>query len=137
MKKRNCRDCIHRFLTVCNKKQESIQKQTDDYCEFCEKKAVFLCYEENRHQLACECGAVSGLKAFCGIGKAAAWALERVECGQNDGYIVDTEYGKVTLDRLLEELKEDEYIDITMFNGYQENWDVSYDIVVQKALVQQ
>lgn len=137
MKKRNCRDCTHRFLTVCNKKQESIQKQSDDYCEFCEEKAVFLCYEENRHQLASECGAVNELKAFGGRGKAAAWALERVECGQNDGYIVDTEYGEVTLDRLLKELEDEECIDITMFNGHQENWDVSYDIIVQKAVVKQ
>lgn len=72
-----------------------------------------------------------------GKGKAAAWALERVECGRNDGYIVDTEYGEVTFGRLLKELEDEECIDITMFNGYQENWDVSYDIIVQKAVVEQ
>ena len=129
---------LHTQIFGCvQQKQEFIQKQSDDYCEFCEEKAVFLCYEENRHQLASECGAVNELKAFGGIGKAAAWALERVECGQNDGYIVDTEYGEVTLDSLIKELEEDKCIDITMFNGHQENWDVSYDIIVQKVAVEQ
>lgn len=136
-KKRNCKDCIYRHFAICQKKGQYIHQQHDDFCEFCRTRAVFLCYEENRHQLAIECGAVNEITAFDGYGKAAAWALKRVECGQNDGYIVDTEYGEVTLDRLIKELEDEECIDITMFNGYQENWDVSYDVIVRKAEVMQ
>lgn len=137
MKKRNCKDCIHRSLAVCKKKMEFIARQRDEFCKLCETRAVFLCYEENRHQLANECGAIEELKAFGNKGQAVAWVLERVKHGTDNGYIVDTEYGEVTLDKLFKELTKDGSIDITMFNGYQENWDVSYDIVVQKAEVEE
>jgi len=102
----------------------------------CEKK-VYLCYEVNNHQLALECGAVNGIKTFGSIDKTVEWVLERVKCGTDDGYIVDAEYGEVTLDRLIKELNDDGGIYITMFNGYQENWDVSYDIIVQRTEVEQ
>lgn len=102
----------------------------------CEIK-VYLCYEENRNQLFLECGAVDELKAFGSIDKTVEWVLERVKCGTDDGYIVDAEYGEVTLDRLIKELNDDGGIYITMFNGYQENWDVSYDIIVQRTEAEQ
>lgn len=102
----------------------------------CEKK-VYLCYEVNNHQLALECGAVNEIKAFGSVDKTAAWVLERVKCGTDDGYIVDAEYGEVTLDRLIKELNDDGCVYITMFNGYQENWDVSYAIIVQRTEVEQ
>ncbi len=137
MKKRNCKNCKHRSLAVCRKKLEFVSNQKDEFCEFCETKSVFLCYEENRHQLASECGAIDELKAFGNKGHAVAWVLERVEHGTGDGYIIDAEYGEATLDRLFKELTKDGNIDITMFNGYQENWDVSYDIIVQKVEVEE
>jgi len=84
-----------------------------------------------------ECGAVNELKVFDVKEKALQWVLERIKCGRNDGYIVDTEYGEVTLDRLLKELEDKEYIDIIMFFQDQENWDVNYDIIVQKVAVEQ
>lgn len=99
------------------------------------EKMVYLCYEVNNHQLALECGAVNEIKAFCSINKTVEWVLERVKCGTDDCYIVDAEYGDVTPDRLLYELTTDGCIDITLFNGYQENWDVSYDVIVRKVEV--
>lgn len=96
---------------------------------------VYLCYEENNHQLAFECGTIDELTAFGEIGKAVVWAYDRIKHGTNDGYIVDAEYGDVTPDRLLNELTTDGSIDITLFNGYQENWDVSYDVIVRKVEV--
>lgn len=101
------------------------------------EKKVYLYYEVNNHQLALECGVVNEIKAFGDINKTVAWVLERVKYGTDDGYIVDAEYGEVTLDRLIKELNDDGGIYITMFNGYQENWDVSYDIIVQRTEVEQ
>lgn len=98
---------------------------------------MYLCYEVNNHQLALECGAVNEIKAFCSINKTVEWVLERVKCGTDDCYIVDAEYGEVTLDRLIKKLNDTGGIYITMFNGYQENWDVSYDIIVQRTEVEQ
>lgn len=98
---------------------------------------VYLCYEENNHQLAFECGTIDEMTAFCEIGRAVVWAYDRIKHGTNYGYIVDTEYGEVTPDRLLHELTADGSIDITLFNCYQENWDVSYDVIVRKVEVEE
>lgn len=133
MKIRNCKK--HKRLNWCRKEGKFTHQQNGKKCNFCDAKAVFLCYEENRHQLVNECGAINELKVFCSKVSAVKWAAERVKKATDNGYIIDTEYGDVIPDKLFKELDEDRCIDITMFNGYQENWDVSYDIIVQKLEV--
>lgn len=135
-KKRNCKDCLYRHNAVCRAKNEFVHHQKDEYCDSYKSRTVLLCYEENRHQLARECGAIEKLQAFGSVSKAVQWVLDRVKEGTDDGYIVDKEYGEVARDRLFEEILEGG-IDITLFNGYQENWDVSYDIIAQKVEVEE
>lgn len=92
---------------------------------------VYLCYEENYHELALECGAVNELRAFADKQKAVAWVMERVKEGVAYAFFVDEEYGEVSEERIRAELDDHGSVSFAMFKDYQENWDVSYDIIVQ------
>lgn len=92
---------------------------------------VYLCYEENSHELAIECGPVNGIRAFADKQKAVAWVMERVKEGVAYEFLVDEEYGEVSEERIEAELGGSGSVNFTMFKDYQENWNVSYDIIVQ------
>lgn len=99
------------------------------------RSVVFVCYEENRHDLAYENGAVTDLCVKKSFSEAVGWIYERLKSGKKSGFVVDKEaeeledYG-ISEKKLLKSLEKG-VVSITMFSGYQENRDESYDIVVE------
>lgn len=96
---------------------------------------VFVCYEENRHELATENGAITDLCVKKNFSDAISWVYDRLKLGADSGFVVDKEAeeledGDVSEAKLLDDIEKG-IIAITMFSGYQENWDESYDIVVE------
>ena len=105
---------------------------------------VYVCYNENNHELAWEFGAVGDIQIFGSSEKAIDWFISQVIEGVGQNCFLPDEENEITLS-----IKQDgentsvnrEIIDrifskngklyITMFRDRQENWDVSYDIVVQ------
>lgn len=101
---------------------------------------VYVCYEENNHELANENGAIEYLTVFDDAEKAMDWFRQRVVSGRNAGYMMDAEDEKVHEHGLLDECKVFEDIEkgwatLTLFNGWRENWDDSYAICVGKKEV--
>lgn len=101
---------------------------------------VFVCYEENNHALAIECGGITDLTVFDTAEKAKRWFTGRVNEGVDDGFVMDAEndvFEGLAFDeqRLLKAI-EDGWASITMYRGWQENWDESYAICVYEQEVQ-
>ena len=103
-------------------------------------QVVFVCYEENRHSLAAENGAITDLCIKKSLGDAIGWLYDRLKVGKDGGFVIDAEAeeregGDVKEELILKSI-ESGIASITMFAGYQENWDESYDIVVEVKEVQ-
>ena len=96
---------------------------------------VFICYEENSHAFAIECGAITDITVFSTAEKALSWFKERVKKGIDSGFVIDRDDTAVTgmnivyLPNVEARIKEG-FAALTMFRGWQENWDESYDICV-------
>ena len=91
---------------------------------------IFVCYEENKNWLASECGALDEMTIFGPDKKKEIikWVRERLQVASDNNYVIDKE-----TDLESELMKED--ISITLFHSYQDNWDYTYDIVVQKKAI--
>lgn len=101
---------------------------------------VYICYEENYHELEYELGPVTGVTVFSNPMAAAEWMRKEVEQGKADGYVIDQEAKMDLVDENNEvnrmvaiyEITRCKYVQIVMFNGYQENWEESYAICVDE-----
>lgn len=97
---------------------------------------VFVCYEAYNHALAVECGAVNQLTVFGNEVQAIDWMYDRLHIGKEDGFVIDSECemlndgGDIDEVLLLGEI-ENKFASVTMFSGYQENWDESFDIAIE------
>ena len=96
---------------------------------------VYVCYELNNHELAIENGSMQELTVFVSPEKAREWFLKRIEQGKKDGFLLDREDEMIAEDQTIDEEKIIEnigegYAELTMFAGYQENWNESYAICV-------
>lgn len=96
---------------------------------------VFVCYEENKHDIAIECGSISDLTVFNNAAMATEWFFKRLDVAKNSGFVIDSESellkdGEISKKLVAEEIENRE-VSVTMFSGWQENWDESYDIVIQ------
>jgi hypothetical protein len=97
---------------------------------------VYVCYEENNHDYAIECGAISDLAVYDTPEKALLWFAERVSEGLKDGFVLDSEdpayinNNVYDMKKVAQDLQSSEFVSLTLFNGYQENWDESYAICI-------
>ncbi len=91
---------------------------------------LFLCYEENRHDIALECGAVNEIKAFSNKEKVIEWANQRIRSGIASDFIVDEEIKDIE-----SEINSCNF-SIAMFYEHQENWNSSYDIICKRVTVE-
>lgn len=101
---------------------------------------VFVCYEENRHSLAAENGAITDLCIKKNFGEAIGWIYDRLHIAKEDGFIIDNETeglkdGDISESAILSGIEKG-IVSVTMFAGHQENWDESYDIVVEAKEVE-
>ena len=101
---------------------------------------VYVCYEENNHDIAIDCGAINALIVFDTAEKAKRWFTVRANNGVDDGFVIDADndiFEGLAFDeeRLLKAI-EGGWASITMFRGYQENWDESFEICVYGQEVQ-
>lgn len=97
---------------------------------------VFVCYEGNNHALAIESGAINQLTVFSNKATAIDWFFDRIKVAKDYGFIIDKESdllnnGEVDKKLILGAIKTNEYVSVTMFSGWQENWDESFDIVIE------
>ena len=103
-------------------------------------QVVFVCYEENRHSLAAENGAITDLCIKKSLGDAIDWIYDRLKVAKDEGFVIDAEAGELEDGDVKEELIlksiESECVSLTMFRGWQENWDESYESVVEVKEVQ-
>lgn len=91
---------------------------------------VYVCYEENNNSLAAESGGINEL-CIWGSDKreiALEWVNDRLQIALFTGYVIDENAD-------IKALFEKESFAITVFQNYQNNWDCSYNIVVEKKLV--
>lgn len=96
---------------------------------------VFVCYEENNYALAIECGAITDLTVFDTAEKAKLWFAGQANKAIDNGFVMDAESDAFGEERLLKEI-ENGWAALTMFRGYQENWDESYTICVYEKEIQ-
>lgn len=97
---------------------------------------MFVCYEENKHDLAIESGAINQLTVFSNKATAIDWFFDRIKVAKDYGFVIDKESdllnnGEVDKKLILGAIKTNEYVSVTMFSGWQENWDESFDIVIE------
>ena len=102
---------------------------------------VYVCYELNNHELAIDAGQMTDLTVCSTKEKAKKWFIERAEKGKEEGFIPDTEdmmtgEGDAIVEKEVEKEIEKGYAQLTMFSGYQENWDESYEICVYEKEVE-
>lgn len=96
---------------------------------------VFVCYEENSHELAMECGAITELTVFSTAEQALKWFKKRIFQGVYDGFFMDIEDEAVTeknnlyISNLKKRIDEG-FASLTMFRDHQENWNESFTICV-------
>jgi hypothetical protein len=88
---------------------------------------IYVAYEENKNWLASENGGIDELKIFGADKKEAviSYINDRLKVASDNDYVIDEEAD------LNKELTKDN-MKITLFRSYQDNWDYSYDLVVQK-----
>jgi hypothetical protein len=97
---------------------------------------AYVCYEENNHDYIIECGAISDLSVYSTPEKALLWFAERVSEGLKNGFVIDSDdptyiHNNVyDLKQIAKNLESDQYVSLTLFNGYQENWDESYAVCI-------
>jgi len=97
---------------------------------------VYACYEENNHAYLIECGAITDFTIYDTPEKALLWFAERVSEGVKNGHIIDSDdpnyinNNVCDMKQISNDLKDDNFVSLTMFNGYQENWDESYAICI-------
>ena len=92
--------------------------------------SAYVCYEENCSDLAREAGAINEMTLFFTKQSRNAWIAERLEQAKTDKFFVDKEVGGE--EELADRIQSDDSFDITLFRGYQENWNDSYDIIARK-----
>jgi hypothetical protein len=91
---------------------------------------IFVAYEENKNWLASESGSIDEMTIFGAESKEKAleWIKERLKVASENDYIIDN---KISLDAELAK----ENIKIPLYRGHQDNWDYSYDLLVQKKVI--
>ena len=94
------------------------------------KRRVFVCSEVNHHELVIECGEVNALTVIESEDTAYKWVCERIKEGECDGFIKDRDYD-YSEENVKNEIA-DGFFTITMFREYQENWNESFDITVER-----
>ena len=100
---------------------------------------VYVCYEENRNSLVVENGPVDELRVCRTAELAMRWFLERIKEAEEYDFVKDIEDVKVVdkavdSQKLLNEI-ENGFSSLTVFKGWQENWDVSYTICTRRREV--
>lgn len=101
-------------------------------CSFeTEEVPVYVCYEMNRGDLVLECGNISDEVVFFSQERAANWVMKRISTGEDDNFKIDEEYGSVSKENVIRDIEKND-LSITMFYKRQENWNESYDIVVER-----
>lgn len=106
-------------------------------CSFeTEEVPVYVCYEMNRGDLVLECGNISDEVVFFSQERAANWVMKRISTGEDDNFKIDEEYGSVSKENVIRDIEKND-LSITMFYKRQENWNESYDIVVERFNVVQ
>jgi hypothetical protein len=91
---------------------------------------IFVAYEENKNWLGAENGGIDEMTIFGAESreKALEWINDRLQVASHNDYVIDN---KINLD--VELMKEN--IKIPLYRGYQDNWDYSYDLIVQKKAI--
>lgn len=116
---------------------------------------VYLAYEVNEAELRYEVESVSDIGCFDTINKAIDYIIKRISQGLTDGFVPDNEdeevYKAITerdeknlinYTKLFNAIKEgfnnklDNYFSLVMFEGYQENWECYYTIVLEEKDLQ-
>lgn len=93
-------------------------------------QVVFVC-----HVLATGSGAISQLTVFNNAAKATDWLYDRLRTAKEDGFVIDNESdllkdGGIDKAAILDALDK-KFVSVTMFSGWQKNWDESFDIVIE------
>lgn len=116
-----CQSEIRRLRSVVRQLENELNNKPNE---------LFLCYEENNHDIALECGAVNEIKAFSNKEKVIEWANQRIKSAILSGFIIDEEIKDV------ESEIDSCNFSITMFLDHQENWNSSYDIICKCVTVE-
>ena len=115
---------------------------------------VYLTYEINEAELRYDCQSIDDTNCYDSLNKAVDHIINRISQGLSEGFVVDQQseevYEAVTKKRddrgliryteLFNAIKEDfecgRYFSVVMFEGYQENWQCYYTIVIEEKEVQ-
>ena len=115
---------------------------------------VCLTYEINEAELRYDCASIDDTNCYNSLDNAVDHIVSRISQGIANGFVVDEQsegvYKAVTekrdgrglirytelFDAIKEDFKTGHYFSVVMFEGYQENWQCYYTIVIEEKELQ-
>lgn len=97
---------------------------------------VYIYYEENYHDVALDCGPVSDICIYSTEEKAINKFMANFEIGISEGFIADNTddllHAGIPINEAVKiQLDKTGIIALTMFAGYQDNFDQSYTMCLE------